>query len=51
MQNKPDIIYVTERSENTPGQVDSNRVNSGGDLTSGGVDPLPYTWPLLAAII
>ena len=40
MQNpKSYIIYmnVTERSENTPGRVDS-----GADLTSGRVDPLPY---------
>ena len=39
MQNpKSYIIYmnVTERSENTPGRVDS-----GADLTSGRVDPLP----------
>ena len=43
MQNKPDIIYVTERSENTPGQVDSGWVDSGADLTSGRVDPLPQS--------
>ena len=29
MQNKPDIIYVTECSENTPGRVDSGRVDPG----------------------
>ena len=29
MQNKPDNIYVTERSENTPGQVDSVQVDPG----------------------
>ena len=34
-------VYVTERSENTPGRVDSGRVDSGADLTSGRVDPLP----------
>ena len=36
VQNKPGIIYATERSENTPGQV-----HSGADLTSGRVDQLP----------
>ena len=41
MQNKPDIIYVTERFENTPCGVDSGRVDSGADLTSGQVDLLP----------
>ena len=35
MQNNPDIIYVTERFENTPGRVDS-----GADLTSVQVDLL-----------
>ena len=36
-------MYVTERSENTPGRVDSGRVDSGADLTSGRVDPLPHS--------
>ena len=40
-------IYVPERSENTPGRVDSGRVDpgrvdSGADLTSGRVDRLPF---------
>ena len=39
-------MYVSECSENTPGRVDSGRVDPGptwlrGDLTSGRVDPLP----------
>ena len=34
-------MYVTERSENTSGRVDSGRLDSGADLTSVRVDPLP----------
>ena len=41
VQNKPFTIYITERSENTQGRVDPGRVDSGADLTSGRVDPLP----------
>ena len=40
-------MFVTERSENMPDQCDSSRVDpgrldSGADLTSGRVDPLPF---------
>ena len=42
VQSKPFTIYVTEHSENTPGRVDPGRVDSGADLTSGRVHPLPF---------
>ena len=46
MQNKPDIIYVTghseiHRAELTQAELTQGRLDSGADLTSGRVDPLP----------
>ena len=51
MQNsKPYIVYVTKRSENTPGRADQaeltqGQVDSGAYLTSGQADPLPFWAP------
>ena len=47
MLNKPDIIYVAERSENTLDQVDPGRLDSGADFTSGRFDKLPISHAVL----
>ena len=42
LQDKPYTIYVTEHwAELTQAELTQGRVDSGADLTSGRVDPLP----------